>query len=170
MALSHVWSHGQGGRPEDGINLCLQERYCRLAGHFNCDSYKDIVHFWKGHKTVNTAFLISSVPRIEDHPSLGWAPVTPYIRPQRRSAQLPNGEFQEYRIRYPSYYGRGSWIAQVESRGLIGVWLALDISEAYAAELWDECVSQMTPSQWIEDDIEQVIARSDIVDESKVYE
>ena len=39
MAISHVWSHGQGGRPEEGINVCLHERYCHLAKSFNCDSY-----------------------------------------------------------------------------------------------------------------------------------
>lgn len=39
MAISHVWSHGQGGRPQDGINVCLHEGYCRLARSFGCESY-----------------------------------------------------------------------------------------------------------------------------------
>jgi hypothetical protein len=39
LAISHVWSHGQGGRPETGINLCLHQRYCRLAHAFECDTY-----------------------------------------------------------------------------------------------------------------------------------
>ncbi|KAL9635013.1 MAG: hypothetical protein Q9164_003732 [Protoblastenia rupestris] len=39
MAISHVWSHGQGGRPEDGINLCLHKRYCSLASTLGCKSY-----------------------------------------------------------------------------------------------------------------------------------
>jgi hypothetical protein len=42
MAVSHVWSHGQGGRPDGekaGFNICLHERYCRIAKHFGCDSY-----------------------------------------------------------------------------------------------------------------------------------
>ncbi|KAL9124466.1 MAG: hypothetical protein Q9217_006205 [Psora testacea] len=39
MAISHVWSHGQGGRPEDGINLCLHKRYCGLASALGCKSY-----------------------------------------------------------------------------------------------------------------------------------
>lgn len=39
MAISHVWAHGQGGRPEDGINICLHRRYISLAGRFGCDSY-----------------------------------------------------------------------------------------------------------------------------------
>lgn len=39
MAISHVWSHGQGGRPEDGINLCLHKKYCSLAKALGCESY-----------------------------------------------------------------------------------------------------------------------------------
>ncbi|KIY03312.1 uncharacterized protein Z520_00002 [Fonsecaea multimorphosa CBS 102226] len=39
LAISHVWSHGQGGRPETGINTCLHHRYCRLARQFGCDTY-----------------------------------------------------------------------------------------------------------------------------------
>ncbi|OQV09081.1 hypothetical protein CLAIMM_13259 [Cladophialophora immunda] len=39
LAISHVWSHGQGGRPETGINTCLHQRYCRLARQFGCDTY-----------------------------------------------------------------------------------------------------------------------------------
>ncbi|EXJ74219.1 uncharacterized protein A1O5_02514 [Cladophialophora psammophila CBS 110553] len=39
LAISHVWSHGQGGRPETGINTCLHRRYCRLACQFGCDTY-----------------------------------------------------------------------------------------------------------------------------------
>jgi hypothetical protein len=39
MAISHVWSHGQGGRPDDGMNQCLHERYKRIARSLDCDSY-----------------------------------------------------------------------------------------------------------------------------------
>ena len=39
LAVSHVWLHGQGGRPEDGINACLHERYARIAERYECDSY-----------------------------------------------------------------------------------------------------------------------------------
>lgn len=39
LAISHVWSHGQGGRPEEGINQCLHSRYCTIAKQFGCDSY-----------------------------------------------------------------------------------------------------------------------------------
>lgn len=39
LAISHVWSHGQGGRPEDGINECLHKRYAQIATRYECDSY-----------------------------------------------------------------------------------------------------------------------------------
>ncbi|KAF7115485.1 hypothetical protein CNMCM5793_002443 [Aspergillus hiratsukae] len=39
MAVSHVWSHGQGGRPETGFNKCLHRRYTALARCFDCTSY-----------------------------------------------------------------------------------------------------------------------------------
>ncbi|CAG8956645.1 hypothetical protein HYFRA_00011956 [Hymenoscyphus fraxineus] len=42
LAISHVWSHGQGGRPEaetTGFNTCLHRRYCRIARSIGCDSY-----------------------------------------------------------------------------------------------------------------------------------
>lgn len=41
LAVSHVWSHGQGGRPEVGygINDCLHRRYVSLAKSLGCDSY-----------------------------------------------------------------------------------------------------------------------------------
>jgi hypothetical protein len=47
LAVSHVWSHGQGGRPEDthtdqesgGLNSCLHNRYTSIARESGCDSY-----------------------------------------------------------------------------------------------------------------------------------
>ena len=45
LAVSHVWSHGQGGRPDKfgvegtGFNACLHRRYADLAISFGYDSY-----------------------------------------------------------------------------------------------------------------------------------
>ncbi|KAF2228424.1 hypothetical protein EV356DRAFT_581599 [Viridothelium virens] len=39
LAISHVWSHGQGGRPSTGINKCLHRRYVNLARKHGCKSY-----------------------------------------------------------------------------------------------------------------------------------
>ena len=41
LAISHVWSHGQGGRPEagHGFNYCLHRRYISIARSLGCNSY-----------------------------------------------------------------------------------------------------------------------------------
>ena len=41
LAISHVWSHGQGGRPEagHGLNHCLHRKYVSIARSLHCDSY-----------------------------------------------------------------------------------------------------------------------------------
>ena len=45
LTVSHVWSHGQGGRPDNigsegtGFNLCLHRRYAELAISLGCESY-----------------------------------------------------------------------------------------------------------------------------------
>ena len=41
LAISHVSSHGQGGRPEagHGFNQCLHQRYVLIAKSLGCDSY-----------------------------------------------------------------------------------------------------------------------------------
>lgn len=45
LTVSHVWSHGQGGRPDNvgsegsGFNLCLHRRYTELARSLGCNSY-----------------------------------------------------------------------------------------------------------------------------------
>lgn len=39
LVISHVWSHGQGGRPETGLNSCLHLRYSSIAKAAGCDSY-----------------------------------------------------------------------------------------------------------------------------------
>ena len=39
IAISHVWIHGMGGRPEDGFNACLHRRFSRLTRQLGCDLY-----------------------------------------------------------------------------------------------------------------------------------
>lgn len=39
LAITHTWIHGQGGRPELGMNLCLHHRYCAAARAIGCTSY-----------------------------------------------------------------------------------------------------------------------------------
>lgn len=67
LAISHVWVHGQGGRPESGINRCLHQRYCRIAQELGCDSYwMDTVSIPQDHQLrreaiskINTIFMES---------------------------------------------------------------------------------------------------------------
>jgi Heterokaryon incompatibility protein (HET) len=39
LAISHVWSHGHGGRPSIGMNQCLHKKFSRMARDLGCDSY-----------------------------------------------------------------------------------------------------------------------------------
>lgn len=39
MAISHVWSHGQGGRPETGVNSCMLRKYSAIAREHGCGSF-----------------------------------------------------------------------------------------------------------------------------------
>ena len=58
LAISHVWSHGQGGRPEagHGFNHCLHRRYVSIARSLGCDSYwMDTPCILKKHKLRHKA-------------------------------------------------------------------------------------------------------------------
>jgi hypothetical protein len=74
MAISHVWSHGQGGRPEQGINACLHQQYSALAKSCNCDSYwidstcipSDPQLRKEAIETINSVFITSQVVMISD--------------------------------------------------------------------------------------------------------
>ena len=330
MAISHVWSHGQGGRPEDGINLCLHKRYCHLAKSFSCASYwidsacipddhqlrkeaimtinsifsdskvtlisdkdlqsksvssrsmedletllsillvcdwgvrawtmleairanksihilcagdqtirlvdllrtvhdegavdlavllgsaqhllpsadsvsakpieevghllsqrhasrnndeitiwgllsklkapKNVLQFWEASEQVNTAFLMSSAPRVKGIYGYGWAPLTPYIRPQRREVQLDESGLQVYSVRYPSYDGRGSLNARITPQGLWSLWLVHDLDQGTISELCDTCVEEMIPTQWTDRDIEEPLIDGDYETDSKIFE
>lgn len=54
LAVSHVWSHGQGSRPEKGLNACLHRRYCKIARDFDCTSY------WIDAACKTTLFISAS--------------------------------------------------------------------------------------------------------------
>ncbi|KAI4236642.1 MAG: hypothetical protein LQ349_002415 [Xanthoria aureola] len=74
IAISHVWSHGQGGRPEDGINVCLHKRSCKLAAAFKCNSYwidsscipDDLQLRKEAIMSINQIFCDSKVTLISD--------------------------------------------------------------------------------------------------------
>ena len=87
MAISHVWSHGQGGRPEQGINLCLHQQYSSLAKGCNCDSYwidstcipTDPQLRMEAIETINNVFTTSKVVMISDIDLQSIDLSTPYI-------------------------------------------------------------------------------------------
>lgn len=74
MAVSHVWSHGQGGRPESGFNFCLHRRYTKLAKALGCSSYwmdspcipTDMDLRYEAMGQINNNFLNSKVTLLVD--------------------------------------------------------------------------------------------------------
>ncbi|RAO74236.1 uncharacterized protein BHQ10_010248 [Talaromyces amestolkiae] len=74
MAVSHVWSHGQGGRPESGFNSCLHRRYTKLAQTLGCTSYwmdspcipTDMDLRYEAMGQINNNFLNSKVTLLVD--------------------------------------------------------------------------------------------------------
>lgn len=74
MAVSHVWSHGQGGRPETGFNFCLHRRYTKLAQALGCTSYwmdspcipTDMDLRYEAMGQINNNFLNSKVTLLVD--------------------------------------------------------------------------------------------------------
>ena len=80
LTISHVWSHGQGGRPDKvqtegtGFNLCLHRRYADLAMSFGCKSYwmdtpcipseKDLR--WDCIANITSIFAISEITVVCD--------------------------------------------------------------------------------------------------------
>lgn len=74
LAVSHVWSHGQGGNPDQGFNECLHDRYSTIARDLGCDSYwidaacipSDAELRSAAIKTINPIFRNSKVTLICD--------------------------------------------------------------------------------------------------------
>lgn len=74
LAVSHVWSHGQGGNPDQGFNECLHDRYSTIARDLGCDSYwidaacipSDAELRSAAIKTINPIFRNSRVTLICD--------------------------------------------------------------------------------------------------------
>ncbi|KAG7137972.1 hypothetical protein HYQ45_004826 [Verticillium longisporum] len=74
MAISHVWSHGHGGRPDTGINTCLHARFSRLARRHGCDGYwMDVMCIPDEHKLrkeaigyINEVFAASACVLVLD--------------------------------------------------------------------------------------------------------
>ena len=118
---SYMLSRRHASRPEDEVII-----WSLLN---NGPGHKDILEVWKSQSQINTAFLMSSAPRITTVRGYSWAPIVPYIRPQPRSADLDSSTIQNYIVRYSSYDGQGSFIGRIEAEpaGLISKWLVWDM-------------------------------------------
>ncbi|KAL1615536.1 hypothetical protein SLS54_008941 [Diplodia seriata] len=74
LAISHVWSHGQGGRPSTGINSCIHHRYVELAEANSCTSYwMDTICIPEEHElrreaimNINKTFSLSKIVLVCD--------------------------------------------------------------------------------------------------------
>ncbi|KAL8991938.1 MAG: hypothetical protein Q9169_007516 [Polycauliona sp. 2 TL-2023] len=117
----------------------------------NMKAPADVVQLWKAHEHVATAFLMSSAQRVHGSAGYGWAPATPYIRPQRRTVTSPEGHIHGYSVRYPSYDGIGSYPARITVRGLHGLWLVHDMDQTTVSDLYNECIENMGIAHWTAD-------------------
>lgn len=140
----------------------------------NLTAPKDVVRLWKAHREahskVNTGFLISSAPRIQNHPTLGWAPETPYIRPQYRKIEMAVDRQQEYNVRYPSYDGRESYTACITTHGLWSKWLVHDLDRDHILRACDRCDEEMMATEWDDPDPEEALPIPRLDTNSNVYE
>ncbi|KAI1087663.1 hypothetical protein F5B19DRAFT_61354 [Rostrohypoxylon terebratum] len=95
LAISHVWSHGQGGRPDNGMNQCLHKRYSKLAKEMGCDSYwmdtscipDDHKLRAKAIKDINPIFESSFVTLVCDK-DLMELDISGFTRLKRRHGQM----------------------------------------------------------------------------------
>ncbi|KAK4942217.1 hypothetical protein LTR10_017974 [Elasticomyces elasticus] len=84
LTVSHVWSHGQGGRPDPGgaegtgFNMCLHKRYSEIATSLGCSSYwmdtpcipseKDLR--WECIANITKIFTLSNITLICDRDTM----------------------------------------------------------------------------------------------------
>ena len=79
LVISHVWSHGQGGRPHLGVNHCLHRRYVKIAKALGCDSYwwdsacipDDHILRSEAIQNINSTFSRSKVTLVCDKDLMG---------------------------------------------------------------------------------------------------
>ncbi|KAK7973502.1 hypothetical protein PG996_007728 [Apiospora saccharicola] len=79
MAISHVWSHGHGGRPHTGVNSCLHKIFSKLARRFGCNSdWIDTLSIPDGHDLrqkaiaqINKLFATSRAVLVLDRDPMG---------------------------------------------------------------------------------------------------
>lgn len=116
----------------------------------NLSGVKEGLSIWRRQTKVQTGFLMSSAPRVEN-PRYSWAPETPYIRPRLRSCNLTDHISREYTVRYPAYDGQASFMAQITPQGLLGKWLVCDMdSEVIDESRRNLCEWSLLPLEELE--------------------
>ena len=87
----------------------------------------DAEGFWRSALNVNTAFLVSSAPRVHSPeggkvPGFSWAPATPKSQVQPREVIIRDNKKQRYDFKSPTYDGNGSYVGHITPDGLRAVW------------------------------------------------
>lgn len=152
--LKHVWKEGavdlavllgsaehllpsqdhDAPKPIEEAGYVLSQRHASRSGDDvliwallnKCSTSGDVLKIWKAAGSVNTAFLMSSAPRIEGHVGWSWAPASPTITPQTRHLTTASKE-KFYTVRYHSYDGNGSFVGNITDKGLLGRWFFQNI-------------------------------------------
>ena len=137
----------------------------------NLSAPREALQLWQGHDRVNAGFLVSSAPRTKGFKGYGWAPETPYIRPQQRSVDLGDGLRQLYSIRFPSYDGRGSYAASITPSGLLGKWFILELDEDAISNLCENCQDERSSTLWLDEgqDLESSSPTTDKAPDTKFF-
>ncbi|KAF2099167.1 hypothetical protein NA57DRAFT_76399 [Rhizodiscina lignyota] len=112
----------------------------------NSKNLGDVLNLWKDQRTVKTAYLMSSAPRIQNARGFGWAPSTPTILPQARHIRCDEIE-QAYTARYHSYDGYGSYEGRITDSGLLSVWMYTEF-DASLLEEYRERLCERYPAEW----------------------
>lgn len=149
----HLIPQSDAGSPktlEEGSHLLSQRHASRKGDEIiiwsllnNGPGVKEAADFWEVQKSVRTGYLMSHVSRVEGTGSRGWAPQSPYIRPQTRCVEHPCGKRQFYTVRFPSYDGQGSFRAQITPQGLRSKWRAIEMESRILSAFSDDCLHMM---------------------------
>jgi hypothetical protein len=80
------------------------------------------VDFWSTriNRSLNTGFLMSSVPRIKNHAGLSWGPERPDLEP-------PSEIKDQSTLRFQAFDGEGSSPGIITEQGLVANWLVCKI-------------------------------------------
>jgi hypothetical protein len=132
----YILSQRHASRPGDDVVILGLLTGSKFLSH--------VAKFWKEQETVKTAYLMSSAPRIQGTPGLGWAPLTPTNVPQERRVRCGLVD-QMFKARYHSYDGYGSYEGHIANEGLRSKWLYKDLDDNFP-EKYQERLCEKLPA------------------------